>query len=107
MGAFGEETDQIDTLVLGCTHYPFVSTRLQLLVGESVKLLDAGAPVALQTRRLLLKRALLAPEMDKTTDAQVAEGAHTIYLTTGDPVLLEQALQNWLSANDRVTKITA
>jgi glutamate racemase len=107
MGAFGDAPDQIDTLVLGCTHYPFVSTRLQLLVGESVKLLDAGAPVAQQTRRLLTKKALLAPEVDKATGGQVAEEKLTTYLTTGDPALLEQALQNWLTANDRVMKIRA
>ena len=40
MGLFGTQPGHIDTLVLGCTHYPFVSEHLQVLVlvGD-----DAGA----------------------------------------------------------------
>jgi glutamate racemase len=107
MGAFGDAPDQIDTLVLGCTHYPFVSSTLQLLAGESVWLLDAGAPVAQQTRRLLAKMTLLAPEMGNAAERQPAVDTHTTYLTTGEPALLKQALQNWLAADEPVMKITA
>lgn len=43
----------IDTLVLGCTHYPFEAQRLQALCGPDVRLVETGAPVARRTREVL------------------------------------------------------
>lgn len=42
-----------DTLILGCTHYPFLRPLLRELVPESVSLVDTGAAVARQLQRLL------------------------------------------------------
>ena len=53
MGSFGHATDQIDTLVLGCTHYIFVQEVLQKLVGPDVQLISTGEAVAKQTKRLI------------------------------------------------------
>lgn len=53
MGLFGTEKDQIDTLVLGCTHYPFASIQLRALLGPQVQIIDNGTAIARQTRRLL------------------------------------------------------
>ena len=50
---FGTGASQMDTLVLGCTHYPFAGEHLQALVGPGVQLLDNGTAVARQTQRLL------------------------------------------------------
>ncbi|WP_339414196.1 glutamate racemase [Pseudomonas sp. EA_35y_Pfl2_R5] len=49
-----------DTLILGCTHYPFIKPLLQTLVPPSVSLIDTGAAVARQLQRLLEERSLLA-----------------------------------------------
>ncbi|SDG49946.1 glutamate racemase [Pseudomonas benzenivorans] len=49
-----------DTLILGCTHYPFIKPLLRELVPESVSLIDTGAAVARQLQRLLAERELLA-----------------------------------------------
>jgi glutamate racemase len=49
-----------DTLILGCTHYPFIKPLLRTLVPESVSLIDTGAAVARQLQRLLSERKLLA-----------------------------------------------
>src|SRR5215211_6490553 len=43
----------IDTVVLGCTHYPFVIPLIQNIVGEKVRVIDPAPAVAMQTRRLL------------------------------------------------------
>ena len=59
IGPFGTETGQVDTLVLGCTHYAFASSELQALVGPGVRLIETGEPVARQTRRLLDSSSLL------------------------------------------------
>ena len=37
---------QIDTLVLGCTHYPLLKPLLQAIVGDGVQLIDSGHAVA-------------------------------------------------------------
>jgi glutamate racemase len=43
----------IDTVVLGCTHYPFVIPLIEEIVGEGVRVIDPAPSVARQVRRLL------------------------------------------------------
>lgn len=50
---------KLDALVLGCTHYPFVSDTLGKLLGKNTVLLHGGHGTALQTRRRLEKAGLL------------------------------------------------
>jgi glutamate racemase len=42
-----------DTIVLGCTHYPFLRDTLQRIVGNDVQIIDTGEAVARQTVRVL------------------------------------------------------
>lgn len=49
-----------DTLILGCTHYPFIKPLLRQLVPASVSLIDTGEAVARQLQRVLADRQLLA-----------------------------------------------
>lgn len=48
-----------DTVVLGCTHYPFVEPVLRRLLGPEVRLVDPAHAVARQTRRVLEGRGML------------------------------------------------
>ena len=50
----------IDTLVLGCTHFPAMSDAFARVVGPDVKMIDSGAAIARQARRLLTERGWLA-----------------------------------------------
>ena len=43
----------IDTVVLGCTHYPFVIPLIEQIVGENVRVIDPAPSVAKQAQRLL------------------------------------------------------
>ena len=43
----------IDTVVLGCTHYPFVIPLIEKIVGEKVRVIDPAPAVARQVKRLL------------------------------------------------------
>lgn len=53
-GALGPMMEAgIDTVVLGCTHYPFVIPLIQQIVGESVRVIDPAPAVAKQAYRLL------------------------------------------------------
>ncbi|RMX08071.1 glutamate racemase [Corticibacter populi] len=54
-----EGTAAIDTVVLGCTHYPFVLPVLQALAPPSVRFLDPAVAVAAQTIRRLSSQGLL------------------------------------------------
>ncbi|MCT8162570.1 glutamate racemase [Pseudomonas putida] len=49
-----------DTLILGCTHYPFLRPMLADMVPADVAIIDTGAAVARQLERLLAARSLLA-----------------------------------------------
>ena len=49
-----------DTLILGCTHYPFLKPLLAEMVPPAVAIIDTGAAVARQLQRLLGERDLLA-----------------------------------------------
>jgi glutamate racemase len=49
---------QIDTLVLGCTHYPILKPVIQQAVGKFVKLIDSGEATALEVKTLLREKDL-------------------------------------------------
>ncbi|SFS48338.1 glutamate racemase [Lutibacter maritimus] len=49
----------IDHLVLGCTHYPYLIPQIQKILGEQVKIIDSGEAVAKQTKAILEKNNLL------------------------------------------------
>ena len=52
---------QVDTLILGCTHYSLIHRLIVELVGEAVAVLDGGAAVARQLKQQLISRQLLNP----------------------------------------------
>jgi glutamate racemase len=53
---------EADTIVLGCTHYPFVRPLIENLVGDDVVLIDTGAAVAKELKRRLEDARLLNAE---------------------------------------------
>ena len=54
-----------DTIVLGCTHYPFVKHVIQEVVGDKITLIDTGAAVAKQLKRQLEEKDLLSNSKEK------------------------------------------
>jgi glutamate racemase len=50
----------VDFLVLGCTHYPFLKDTIARIYGEKLTLVDSGLAVARQTARILIKNKLNA-----------------------------------------------
>ena len=100
MGSFGNAPGQMDTLVLGCTHYIFVAHELRALVGPDVQFIETGEPVARQTRRLLEAAGLLHVPAE-TRPGQPPATPHGAtppvqLLTTGPVAMLEAAAQRWL-----------
>jgi glutamate racemase len=66
---------EVDTLILGCTHYPLVAPMLQRILGRDVRLISAGHAVAAATQRTLEGAGLDSQGGD--------EGAYR-FLCTGD-----------------------
>ena len=75
---------KIDTVVLGCTHYPFVIPTIQEIVGPGVRVIDPAPAIARQVGRLLDKYNL--------RNAPGHEG-FTRYLTTGELNSLQDFLE--------------
>jgi glutamate racemase len=50
---------KVDTLILGCTHYPLLKQVLHNVMGSGVRLVDSAQEVALQVKELLTKKKLL------------------------------------------------
>ena len=64
---------KLDALVLGCTHYPFVSRRIGMVLGPETMLLHGGKGTARETKRRLEKADLLC------------DGAGSIQIISSDP----------------------
>lgn len=52
---------QVDTLVLGCTHYPLVRNVISRLMGDHVTIIDSGSAVARQVQRVLEREKCVRP----------------------------------------------
>ncbi len=50
-----------DTIVLGCTHYPFLRDTIQSIAGDDVRIIDPAPAVARQTRKIMIERELCDP----------------------------------------------
>jgi glutamate racemase len=56
---------EVDTVILGCTHYPLVAPMLQRTLGRGVTLVTSGAGVARSAERALAARRLLNPRREE------------------------------------------
>jgi glutamate racemase len=65
----------VDTLILGCTHYPLVAPMLQRMLGRDVRLVTAGHAIAAEAQRIL--------ERDGIESNREGEGDYS-FLCTGD-----------------------
>lgn len=55
----------IDTLVLGCTHYPFLQKQINSIVGSSIKIIDTTAPVVSQLKVKLINNEILTTSVQQ------------------------------------------
>jgi len=84
----------VDTVVLGCTHYPFVLPVIEKLVGPEVSVIDPAPAVARQTQRVLQRAAL---ETTNRTSGQIRA------YTSGDPARFRALAGQLLASPLRVT----
>lgn len=79
--------DRVDTLILGCTHYPMLSGLIQVLMGEDVVLVSSAEETAKDVYSTLLSMDLLRNEP--------GEPRHE-FLTTGDPEQFRRIAHHFL-----------
>ncbi len=83
---------QVDTVLMGCTHYPLVQTQLQAVLGPQVQLLNIETAVAQQAKRLW---------------THGSPGASMRLQTTGDTGSLQRFLQQVLGWDDSTVEAVA
>jgi glutamate racemase len=72
---------EVDTVILGCTHYPLVAPMLQRILGRDVRLVTAGHAIAATAQRVLEERGI-------ATDG-AREGSYR-FICTGDPAAFRE-----------------
>ena len=93
----------VDTIVLGCTHYPFVIPLIQEITGPQVRVIDPAPAVARQVGRLLDARGL------RSTSAINEEArprrAELRFLTTGDPARFQALLAQLFGEGGKIESL--
>lgn len=75
---------QLDAIVLGCTHYPFVKAAVRKVLGDQVVIVDGGAGTARHTKRCLEERGWLREE---------GTGSLQMENSSGEPRLLDLGME--------------
>jgi glutamate racemase len=84
--------DDIDCLVLGCTHYPYLIPQIRELVGNKIQIIDSGEAVAKQTKSIL--------ELNQLTNDNHEIGNHLFLINKNKKVL-----ENIISLKNDTIKI--
>ena len=79
----------IDYLVLGCSHYPYLIPQIKKLIPASIQIIDSGEAVARQTKKVLLEK------VGFNSDTNCKQ----LFLTNGNPILLDAVLGGKYSVN--------
>jgi glutamate racemase len=83
----------VDTIALGCTHYPFLRDQVEELVGDVMQIVDSGGAVARRTKFILENNKILANKKGED-----------YYYTTGNKEKFEKAVNSLLGKEKRNIK---
>ena len=75
----------IDYLVLGCSHYPFLIPQIKKILPNTIKIIDSGEAVAKQTKKVL---------MEKLGLREICEKSSQLFYTNTNPKVLSDILEN-------------
>ena len=82
----------IDRLVLGCTHYPFLTQQILALTQHKIEIIETATPVANQLKKILIEQKITAPKN------QLAQ--HTFYCSERTKNYQKLVNQLWASPID-------
>jgi glutamate racemase len=74
----------IDYLVLGCSHYPYLIPQIKKILPKHIRIIDSGEAVARQTKNILIEKKLLSKQ----------KNSKQIFYTNFNPTVLKSILKN-------------
>lgn len=80
----------VDTLILGCTHYPLLKDVIQNSMGKNITLIDSGKETAKEVKRILEKRDLL-------NKRKLTEKNHSVFYVSDFPHKFREVSQRFLT----------
>ncbi len=89
--------NEVDVLVLGCTHFPALRSAIQHVVGENVQVIDSGAAIARRTHTILDAEGLIRPGQKERGAVQICcsgnaqDFSRVASAVLGYPVIASQA----------------
>ncbi|KRN75119.1 hypothetical protein IV73_GL000880 [Weissella kandleri] len=93
----GFKNEPLDTLILGCTHFPLLAPQIQAVIGPDVQLIDAGAAAVLEVQKFL-------NQADMRQVGSRPDDVHMQFYTTGEVSIFEQAATHWLNRQNLQVK---
>lgn len=93
----GFKNEPLDTLILGCTHFPLLAPQIQAVIGPDVQLIDAGAAAVLEVQKFL-------NQADMRQVESRPNNMHMQFYTTGEVSIFEQAATHWLNRQNLQVK---
>jgi glutamate racemase len=75
----------IDYLVLGCSHYPYLISQIKKIIPKEIKIIDSGEAVAKQTKKILFEKVGFNTQIEKS---------NCIFYTNSNPKVLSNILNN-------------
>ncbi|MTT31704.1 glutamate racemase [Terrilactibacillus sp. BCM23-1] len=88
---------KMDTLILGCTHYPLLREVIKDVVGDKIQLIDSGEETAREVSTILYH---------KNIKRKLETKPHHIFYTTGSPSIMGMIVQNWLALFPEVNTVS-
>ncbi len=92
----GLKEEGVDTLILGCTHYPYLMPVIQGIMGDRVRLINPAVEMAREVKKVLTEMGLLNKEEDKGRDIKQQE-----FLVSD----MERVSKNFLRKGNRFLKL--
>jgi glutamate racemase len=83
------QRENIDTLALGCTHFPLIQSRIQKHMGKRVKLLDPSAAVARHVKRIV----------ENNTITNTSHEKQYVFCSTGTTAVMEKIVAGFVPQN--------
>ena len=82
-----------DTIVLACTHYPFVVEAIRRIAGPSVNVIDPSPAIARQTGRVLIEHGLSAP---------ASRAGHHLFYTSGERDAFDRVMRRLVKVDGQI-----
>lgn len=77
----------VDTLILGCTHFPLISGTIARVMGKNVRLISSGGATASEAAKILKENDMLSDEKNKATQKYFVSDSPQGFRTTAERFL--------------------